>query len=1018
MTPELWKRIEAIFLSALDLPPEKRKAFIDEASAGDATLRTAVETLLAQHEAKGSFLESPARALATTVKYAPEDSRAPGAAGSFIGVYRTVREIGRGGMGVVYLAERADSEFRKRVALKVVKRGMDTDFIVRRFRNERQILASLEHPNIARLLDGGTTEDGLPYFVMEYIEGLPVSQYCDEHKLSIPERVRLFVKICAAVGYAHQNQVIHRDLKPSNVLVTADGTPKLLDFGIAKLLNPELVAQTIDPTTLGVRLMTPEYASPEQVCGETVTVISDVYSLGVLLYELLTGHRPYRLRSRRVEELARVICETEPELPSLAINAVEVISTGGSELIEITPESVSRVRGGSVEKLHRQLAGGLDNIVLKALHKRPQDRYQSVDEFADDLGRYLDDLPVSAPTYVPPASHASADTSGAQTWPPPGADARRAGKDKRYQFAWAIGIAALVLAVAAAFGLSGFFGRRGASEPFQSAEIVRLTASGNATNAAISPDGRHVVYTIDEAGRQSLWVRQVTVASGIRLVAPAEVVYRGLTFSRDGSYVYYVVRERNGSGALYLVPALGGSAIKLKDRVDSPVGISPDGTHIAFVRTDAEHAEEALVIANKDGTGERRLASRTFPEHFSLASAPAWSPDNTMVAFVTETSDADGVFVRATAVTLDASAEDVLTPQRWLDIGQMAWLPDGGGFVMTAKNGDSSYAHLWFVSYPGGRARQITQELSDYKGVSLSADAGAILSVKQQTLTSLSIAPEGAPGDTTSITSGAGRYVDPSWTTDGKILFASDASGSADILEMEATGTDQRQLTGGAARNYGPAASPDGRHIVFHSNRSGKWQVWRMDRDGGNPVQLTSGAEESNWPAVSPEGRWVVYQHVGASALASLWRIPIDGGAPERLTDELAMRPAVSPDGTLIAYWQKEQAPNAPWRIAVISPEERRPVRVFDVPQSPTNGQTNVRWTRDGRAVLYLDYRDGATTLWSQPLGDAPPRKVHVFRNEPIYSVDVSRDGRLVFSRGLITNDVVLISTARSPLAR
>ena len=236
-----------------------------------------------------------------------------------IGPYRLVRELGRGGMGTVYLAVRSDDAFQKRVALKVLKRGMDTDAIVRRFRNERQILASLDHPYISGLLDGGTTPDNLPYFAMEFVEGQPIDEYCEARRLDTTARLEMFTKICAAVQYAHQNLIIHRDIKPANVLVTADGTPKLLDFGIAKLLNADRGGQTYAATAAGSPLMTPEYASPEQVRGEVVTTATDVYSLGVLLYELLTGRRPYQLTSRTPAEIARVVCHSVPERPSTAV---------------------------------------------------------------------------------------------------------------------------------------------------------------------------------------------------------------------------------------------------------------------------------------------------------------------------------------------------------------------------------------------------------------------------------------------------------------------------------------------------------------------------------------------------------------------------------------------------------------------------------------------------------------------------------------------------------------------------
>jgi serine/threonine protein kinase len=394
MSPERYQQVKQLFQSALELEPEKRAAFLAEACARDDDLRAEVESLLASHEGAENFIEMPALAEMPTL---PLEEVADSMVGQRIGPYKLIREIGHGGMGKVYLAVRADEEFQKRVAIKLVKRGMETDFILRRFRNERQILASLDHPNIARLLDGGTTEDGLPYFVMEYIEGQPLVEYCDQRKLSTTERLKLFRTICSAVHYAHQNLVIHRDLKPSNILVTAEGVVKLLDFGIAKILNPDLSAATIAPTATAMRLMTPEYASPEQVRGLAVTTASDVYSLGVVLYELLTGHRPYRVTSSALHEITRIICEEEPKKPSTAISCIEVVlGPDGTVQKQLTPEEVSKNREGQPEKLRRRLQGDLDNIVLMAMRKEPQRRYSSVEQFSEDIRRHLEGLPVIA----------------------------------------------------------------------------------------------------------------------------------------------------------------------------------------------------------------------------------------------------------------------------------------------------------------------------------------------------------------------------------------------------------------------------------------------------------------------------------------------------------------------------------------------------------------------------------------------------------------------------------------------
>jgi eukaryotic-like serine/threonine-protein kinase len=394
MEPERWRQIEQLFQSAVECEPTRRTAFLDESCAEDAALRQEVDSLLASYE-KGGFTGYDRGGFTGTPVFLEgvrllEESATRSLVGRNIGPYKILREIGRGGMGTVYLASRADKAFQKEVAIKLIKRGLDTDDVIRRFQSERQILASLDHPNISRLLDGGTTDDGLPYFVMEYIQGEPIDKYCDAHKLNVTERLKLFQGVCAAVGYAHQNLVVHRDIKAGNILVTAEGVPRLLDFGIAKLLAGGIGA--IDLTTTLARLMTPEFASPEQVRGEPVTTASDVYSLGVLLYTLLTGHRPYHLASKTAEEVARIVCEEEPQKPSAAIDDVEEAGTGSA----VTPQAVSERREGTPEKLRRRLRGDLDNIVLMALHKEPQRRYSSAEQLSTDITRHLGTLPVIA----------------------------------------------------------------------------------------------------------------------------------------------------------------------------------------------------------------------------------------------------------------------------------------------------------------------------------------------------------------------------------------------------------------------------------------------------------------------------------------------------------------------------------------------------------------------------------------------------------------------------------------------
>ncbi len=395
MGPDRWRQVQEIFAAAAEVPPEERDAFIGDQVGDDEELRREVESLLAADDESEEFLEQPALPgrISQILAAGPSDK-----VEGRIGPYRLLRKLGEGGMSRVYLAVRDDG-FQRLVALKVIRRGLKSEDLLHRFRTERQILAGLDHPNIAKLLDGGSTEDGLPYFVMEHIDGIPVDDYCDAHRLTVFQRLQLFLDICAAVQYAHQNLVVHRDIKTSNILVTADGTAKLLDFGIAKLLKPEQFPVPVELTATMMRPMTPFYASPEQVQGRAITTASDVYSLGVLLYKLLTGHLPYQVATRTAKEVERAVVEQVPERPSTAVDRVEKVPARegeGDGDTTITPKDVSRYRSVLPHQLKRILAGDLDTILMAALRKEPQRRYGTVEQFAEDVRRSLAGLPVRA----------------------------------------------------------------------------------------------------------------------------------------------------------------------------------------------------------------------------------------------------------------------------------------------------------------------------------------------------------------------------------------------------------------------------------------------------------------------------------------------------------------------------------------------------------------------------------------------------------------------------------------------
>ncbi|HRH46518.1 MAG TPA: protein kinase, partial [Pyrinomonadaceae bacterium] len=384
MKTDDWQKIKEVFNATLDLPENERAAFLEKQAA---SLRQEVQKLINAHEEANNFIVESALVDVGLIDKDETDFYV----GKQIDDYKILKEIGHGGMGTVYLAVKADESFDKKFAIKLIKRGMDTNAVLKRFVMERKILAQLENPNIASLIDGGSTIDGLPYLVMEYIEGETITKFCDLHQFSIEERLELFRKVCAAVSYAHQNLVVHRDIKPSNILVTADGTPKLLDFGIAKLLHPDWSLENDEATATMFRLMTPEYASPEQIRGLPITTASDVYSLGVVLYELLSGKRPYQIESRLPQDIANVILTEDPVRPSAVTKkGGETGRQGDRETKSNNPPTPSLPFSLS------QLRGDLDNIILKALRKEPERRYQTVQEFSEDIRRHLVGLPVTA----------------------------------------------------------------------------------------------------------------------------------------------------------------------------------------------------------------------------------------------------------------------------------------------------------------------------------------------------------------------------------------------------------------------------------------------------------------------------------------------------------------------------------------------------------------------------------------------------------------------------------------------
>jgi eukaryotic-like serine/threonine-protein kinase len=584
-----------------------------------------------------------------------------------------------------------------------------------------------------------------------------------------------------------------------------------------------------------------------------------------------------------------------------------------------------------------------------------------------------------------------------------------------------IAAAALAVAITAVFSLAYFLRWNtmmgGSAASPEERSIRLLTSSGNAQQPALSSDGKYVAYIVDEAGRQSIDIRQVDSTGNAQVIPPAEVNYLGVTFSPDGSFIYYVVQEKGQrNGTLYQAPVLGGTPRKILVSVGSKVTFSPDGKRFAFVRRNDESKETLLLTANVDGSGEQQLAARKSPDYFSRR-GPAWSPDGRTIALGAG-SFSPGEFSSMYVVTVNVANGSVarLGSQTWNQVGPTGWLKDGSGVVVVAYHQKSPVIanQLWHLSYPRGEVSRVTNNLNSHDGISIAVRSDKLVTGRSDRVSRLWVAPNGDAGRARLIRSVNGdnysEVMGLCWTPDDRLVYGSHASGNADIWIMDADGGKQKQLTYDARRDVDPVASSDGRYIVYTSEGSGTSYLWRMDIDGRNPRQLTHGKID-DLPSLSPDGRWVVYTSFDESGKLTIWKISIDGGEPIQLTRQTSLYPAVSPDGKVIAcYYQDEQTKRMV--IAMIPFTGGDPVKLFKEMPLPDSGI--LRWTPDGRSLTYILTRDGVSNIWLQPLEGGQPKQLTNFKEDQIFRLAWSREGKyLAFDRGITIKDIILISDFR-----
>jgi eukaryotic-like serine/threonine-protein kinase len=870
--------------------------------------------------------------------------------GQVVGHYTIIEPLGKGGMGEVFVAE--DTRLNRRVALKVLPEILASDPAARqRFEREAQAVAALNHPGIVTI---HSVEEigGRLFITMELVDGKPLNEMLPRGGLPLDRLLRIGIEVADAMAAAQQRGITHRDIKPANIVVTPGGHAKVLDFGLAKVHEAEAAQAHDDVTRMSTKsgltgegriIGTVAYMSPEQAEGKPVDPRSDIFSLGVVLHEMATGQRPFKGDTN-----------------------VSVISS----IIKDTPTPITDT--------NPNLPGDLARIVRRCLAKDPERRYQT----AADLRNELEELKQDTASGTVAIDRPSPKT--------------------RSRLALAAMLAGLV---AVALGAWVVFGNRPTgpqgTDAFAIGTIARVTTTGSAFLAAISPDGKYIVHVKGEPGGVGLWMRQTAAASDVRIVPPEDVRFDGLAFSPDGNFVYYSFYPAGGSGiaSLYRVPVLGGAPTKLVEDIDTPVTFSPDGRRFAFMRASMTRGTTELILADVDGRNSRALGIAPEGDKFQ-SEGLSWSPDGRRIlASATTTRPRAPIVIYAVDVE-SGKADAVGEP--WGFARELQWVPDGHSFLVTGVDFSGlAQPQIWQVTYPAGQRSRVTNDLNAYVGVSLSADGRSLATVQTETTASVYVAdapdkePRRVPASKGRSQDGLGGVA---WLPDGRVVYTSIGSGMPELWICDADGNNARQLASLAGPSSFPRSAPDGRWIYFTSFGNQGIAIFRIAPDGSGLQQLTTDDDARN-AVVSEDGRTLYYTAM-RSGSPRLMKMPADGGAGQAVSDQFFRVLDISPDGTkLLGNTWSDAARRAVPAVLTVADATITPL-----PALPGN----VGFRADGGFLSSRRVR-GKSVVTEISAEGVPGKALTAPHEELILSGAVSRDGRIAFARGSSASDVVLV---------